>query len=420
MTCHAPCGHCLVTCHAPGGHCLAPLPLHVHPSRSPLVCPRHRLSFVLPDGATDGSPQWEAFRHVFDAVAEGCEPRVPAEQSRRNLWLLKPGNGSCARGICVGDSVEVLQQHYQRSTQGSGQSLQTADDAAQAAAISRPREHWVVQKYVEAPMLYRGRKFDLRLFAVIESDRESALGFSVYVHREGYGRTSSETYSIAPNALHNSMHLTNYSIQKGARSYGRHERGNCVSFADLEASLGKASGFRDTLVPAMHALVADAVLAARSELLDTLRTACTPHAKYRSLIAFDMIVDAEGRPSILEINPSAGMEPQSEWHGKFFRRLLDDYVSLSVDVQIGRRQPFDSGRPLLDGTHVRQYPDDGWLLLLGAPGARPTPAEFDVRECAGRLVLARPGGMGGAPEADADEQLEQPTGHKPLSPDDGC
>ena len=82
----------------------------------------------------------------------------------------------------------------------------------------------MVQKYVEAPLLYAGRKFDVRIFALLESSScetwSTDLGFSLYAHREGYGRTSSEPFSLT--ALHTSMHLTNYAVQKGARHAGLH------------------------------------------------------------------------------------------------------------------------------------------------------------------------------------------------------
>ena len=79
-------------------------------------------------------------------------------------------------------------------------------------------------RYVEAPLLYRGRKFDVRIFVLLEARPRDAtsssapaggtaggsegLGFSLYAHREGYGRTSSEIFSLKTH--HTSMHLTNW------------------------------------------------------------------------------------------------------------------------------------------------------------------------------------------------------------------
>lgn len=59
---------------------------------------------------------------------------------------------------------------------------------------------FIAQKYLEAPLLYDGRKFDLRVWAVCESDPGSQAGLRVYAYREGYARTSSEAFSLPASA----------------------------------------------------------------------------------------------------------------------------------------------------------------------------------------------------------------------------
>jgi len=361
----------------------------------------HPLSFRLPHGASPGSAEWASFASVFKAVgsADG-DSRVPREQSRRNLWLLKPTGGCSGKGIGIASSLDELHKHYE-----------SCKDSPQAGGSSGS---WIVQKYLEAPLLYKRRKFDLRIFALLESDHGSlraagdgaagdgaacagaagagtveALGFNLYAYREGYGRTSSELFSM--DSLHPTMHLTNFSIQKEHKeTYGRHEAGNSVSFHDLERDLGASVGFTERIVPRMHALIADAVLAGRPQLLDTLRAARTASVAHRTLLAFDLIVEADGTPLLMEINPYPGMTPQSEWHGAYLRRLLDDYVGRVVGAPaapIGA----DSTRPLLDGHHVPNCQDDGWMLLLGrgAQQSGDATAAFAVVPCGSRLVRVR-------------------------------
>ena len=353
----------------------------------------HPLSFRLPQGATPASPEWESFCRVFEAVADGEDARVPTRQGEKNMWLLKPTNGSCGKGIGVEASIDGLRRHYTASGGGG---------------------EWVVQKYVEAPLLFDGRKFDVRIFALLESASagsgggdfawSSDLGFRLYVHREGYGRTSSEDFSLTE--MHNTMHLTNFAIQKGTRHAGKHERGNCLSFGDLEKRLGSHVGWSTHVVPAMHALIADATLAARAELLDTLHAANTPHANYRTLLAFDLIVEDDGHPLLLEVNPYPGMAPQSDWHGKYLKRLMDDYVGACVDTPPAAHDQRHS-RPTLDGHHVPNYRDDGWLLLLGegraGVGEQGSQAAFQVAQCGSRLVR-RDGFVGVAPRDSVERE----------------
>lgn len=47
----------------------------------------------------------------------------------------------------------------------------------------------IVQKYLERPLLYRKRKFDIRVWALLNDRSE------IYFYREGYLRTSSDEYT---------------------------------------------------------------------------------------------------------------------------------------------------------------------------------------------------------------------------------
>lgn len=61
--------------------------------------------------------------------------------------------------------------------------------------------YWVVQKYIEKPLLYRGRKFDIRVWALVTED------YRIYYYKEGYLRTSSHDYNTGDKK--NTVHLTN-------------------------------------------------------------------------------------------------------------------------------------------------------------------------------------------------------------------
>ena len=56
---------------------------------------------------------------------------------------------------------------------------------------------FVIQKYIEAPLLIKNRKFDIRIWVLVNHKMD------VYWFREGYMRTSSETYNIDSNFLNN-------------------------------------------------------------------------------------------------------------------------------------------------------------------------------------------------------------------------
>ena len=87
----------------------------------------------------------------------------------------------------------------------------------------------VVQKYIERPLLYYGRKFDIRIWVLLTHD------FKVYMFNEGHLKCCSVKYDL--DACDSFSHLTNYSFQKHNNNFGKYEKGNEVSFDDLQYNI---------------------------------------------------------------------------------------------------------------------------------------------------------------------------------------
>jgi len=89
-----------------------------------------------------------------------------------------------------------------------------------------------VQKYIEAPLLFKRRKFDIRIWALISHDEK------LYLFKEAYVRTSSEEYDLSGEKLDQVyVHLTNNAVQKYSKNYGKFEEGNIISVKTLSAEL---------------------------------------------------------------------------------------------------------------------------------------------------------------------------------------
>ena len=72
----------------------------------------------------------------------------------------------------------------------------------------------MIQKYIEKPFLIEGRKFDIRVWALLTHKME------LFFFKEAYIRTSAEEYST-DNIGNYFIHLTNNAIQKNAANYGQ-------------------------------------------------------------------------------------------------------------------------------------------------------------------------------------------------------
>ena len=369
------------------------------------------LSFTVPNCRLQGSvasqtAQWNCVRDAHDLVGRGLDARVPAAHSKMNLWLLKPSNGSGGEGIVITSEIRELA---------------SALDHARASTHS-----FICQKYLESPLLFYGRKFDLRVWALLADDPKSPLGLRVYAYREGYARTSSEPFKMsadilptqdttqlrprhdrkdhaAPLALapetaeapavaevaarasrHRLVHLTNYCQQVHGANCSKFEEGNAVSFDDIQASIDPASGlrFRADVLPKIFSLVADAALAARPELLRGLHD-YGGGRRVAALCGYDFMIGDNGAPFLIEVNANPLLAPQNEWHDLLVTRMIDDYVEIAADgpFPMQQKQPLSpSSRPPLDGKHCRDFEGSGFLLLVGRPTDIHTTAHFEVRD----------------------------------------
>ncbi len=169
------------------------------------------------------------FRRIFDAIVadnknavELTELQIETEKdvsqqkmeelsgmsAKNNMWILKPGeNSNRGRGITVATDWKTIIEFVRDSD----------------VPI-------IVQKYIENPLLYNGRKFDIRMYAL--STWVNGC-FKLYFYDMGYVRTSSFDFDL--NTTDTFVHLTNEAIQIKHADFGKHEKGNKVTLASLGA-----------------------------------------------------------------------------------------------------------------------------------------------------------------------------------------
>lgn len=152
---------------------------------------------------------WGAFEAHFR--------RCATDPACANLWLIKPTCLNRGIGIEVMRDLGEIRAFLASKARGASMGIHTV---------------WVLQKYIENLLLYRGRKFDLRVWVLVTDAGD------VFMHAPGYVRTCSETFDL--KATDRFAHLSNYCQQVNAASFGKYEEGNTLTFADLTQYLHDA------------------------------------------------------------------------------------------------------------------------------------------------------------------------------------
>ena len=189
----------------------------------------------------------------------------------------------------------------------------------------------LVQKYIEKPLLYFGRKFDIRIWVLLTHD------LKVYVFKEGHLKCCSVKYNL--NINDNYSHLTNYSYQKYNDNFGKYELGNEVSFDDLQNNIdinynNKINFKRETL-PKIYNIIKFCFQSVKYKINSMKR-------KYTfEIFGFDFMIDCNFEPFLIEINTNPGLEESSPLIKMLIPRMIDDALRLTIDKEFDTIYVFD-------------------------------------------------------------------------------
>ena len=269
-----------------------------------------------------------------------------------NLWILKPTGLNRGRGIHVFQSMDSLKElikAYLPKKKIIKKDQKGADDKGEATVITESKETkesiettFIIQKYIEMPLLIHNRKFDIRMWVLVTSELDC------YLFKEGYIRTSSAPFAINLDDVDNKfVHLTNNAIQKFGKDYGKFEDGNQMSFGqfqeyiETEYASKNVSLYRD-LLPQIKVLVKKSMLATKKKLNSENRR------NTFELFGYDFIIDSDFNVWLIEVNTNPCLEESSALLKMLLPRMVDDALKLTVDVafpplpahQGGPRKPY--------------------------------------------------------------------------------
>ncbi|XP_047111879.1 probable tubulin polyglutamylase TTLL9 [Schistocerca piceifrons] len=232
------------------------------------------------------------------------------EHHRKNpedIWIVKPVTGSQGRGIFLFKRLQQLREWLRNR--------EPAEEDGDSGEQSRGGTTHIVQRYVHRPSLVAGRKFDLRIYVLVTS----FCPLKVWVAREGFARVCTHQFSL--EHLDDKLgHLTNTTLR--LRNDPSDTFGSKWPLMDLrqwvEFNHGKL---------AIMGLVHDAgrlVLTA----LTAAQTAVSQDPHCFELYGFDILIDADLRLWLLEVNASPSLAPSDADDQRLKHDLLQDVFNI--------------------------------------------------------------------------------------------
>ena len=249
-----------------------------------------------------------------------------------NMWIIKPINLNRGRCIQVLNDTDAIVEYLEK--------LQEMKKLEGENNNNFKCEHILLQKYLERPLLYQGRKFDIRIWIMLISGQESC----VYIFKQGHLKATCGQYDI--NSSSPFIHLTNYSVQKHNVDFSKIEIGNEISYEEFQEELDKTNtgkNFFKDIYPKIVHIIRLAVGSAKSNLNHLNRTNCF------EIFGCDFILDQKFKPYLLEINLNPGLEISSPLISKLVPRMGDDALKLTIDAKYYKNKDESPSKYHVDG-----------------------------------------------------------------------
>lgn len=270
--------------------------------------------------ATGESFSWAPSSYVSERPSERLAALAEAQANPDGIWILKPSRGLGGKGIEFVRGSAALRERLFPSNEADVSGLY-------------PLEGWVVQRYIERPLLLQGRKFDIRAYCLV-ARTEPHLWF----FHPGYCKVALDPYDLSQDLNDDRArysHLTNACVQRTHPDY-RNFRGQHIwSEAEAEAELigsGRRQESDGPFWPRLHddmKKIAAHLFRASKHLLERRRG-------YFDLLGLDFLVDEEGALHLLEANSNPAMFFDSS---PTLEELVPRLLGTAIDVVLASQKP---------------------------------------------------------------------------------
>lgn len=240
--------------------------------------------------------------YVFPQDAEEFEEDrkdSSLNQHGSKLWIFKPSASSCGKGIKV----------------------MTKD-----TPLPTVQKGFVISEYISDPHLIEGLKYDLRIYVLVTSIDPLV----VYMYDDGLVRFATGKYTLDESQFENTfVHLTNYSLQKKSETYSQNNTKDSNNLRASKWSLKTLQKvFEDhgkdfkTAKVRMQDVIVKTIISVENVMNKAMRNGTKQKNLCYELYGFDIILDADLKPWILEVNISPSFSSSSPFDKNLKTKLI--------------------------------------------------------------------------------------------------
>jgi tubulin polyglutamylase TTLL4 len=220
------------------------------------------------------------------------------------LYILKPVASSCGRGIKV---------------------------IGKKTKINR-RDGYLASKYICKPHLINGFKYDLRVYVLVSSYDP----LRIYVYNDGLVRFATEKYTLNPSDLKKRfIHLTNFSVNKKSENFKQNkadgegeESSSKWSFKALRKAYEQNDISFDYVFAQVKDVIVKTLISVEPHVVSNLNKAPGNRSSCFELYGFDVLIDKNLKPWLLEVNVLPSLSSSSPFDKNIKTMLICDVLTL--------------------------------------------------------------------------------------------
>ncbi|KAM5270967.1 tubulin monoglutamylase TTLL4 isoform 4-T12 [Hipposideros larvatus] len=250
-----------------------------------------------------GKKEFSFFPQSFILPQDAKLLRKAWESSSRQKWIVKPP--ASARGI----GIQVIHKWSQLPK----------------------RRPLLVQRYLHKPYLISGSKFDLRIYVYVTSYDP----LRIYLFSDGLVRFASCKYSPSMKSLGNKfMHLTNYSVNiKNAEYQANADETACQghkwALKALWNYLSQKGVNSDAIWEKIKDVVVKTIISSEPYVTSLLKMYVRRPYSCHELFGFDIMLDENLKPWVLEVNISPSLHSNSPLDISIKGQMIRDLLNLA-------------------------------------------------------------------------------------------